>query len=249
MNSKFKIPDYLNKAMEFDEGYFDMPLIECGENLVSIKDTFRNEGIKVYFSRHKAGDQRKIYWVRKGLIEPLLSAARELAEKGFYLRFEFAYRTTEGQKRMYRVSVRRTVKKFPEFDRETQLKIAGIYSAWNFATSAHVGGAAVDVKLVSFNGEDVDMGAKYWDTSSNITSNSHEMPTVAVQNRRILLSAMEKSGFANYPFEYWHFSMGDRIAAHIQRKQYAIYGPVDFNPIDQSIRFLSDEEQQKRFEV
>ncbi|MEK6914663.1 MAG: hypothetical protein AABW83_03360 [Nanoarchaeota archaeon] len=35
---------------------------------------------------------------------------------------------------------------------------------------------------------------------------------------------MTKSGFTNYPGEWWHWSYGDRIWAHYNNKKYAIYG-------------------------
>lgn len=246
---KLKIPNYLKLAMRFDKTYFDIPVVENKELLVSIKSVISKNKLKVYFSKDKTGDKNKIYVVRKGLIEPLLIVINKLNEKGLTLRFEYAYRTLAGQKNMYMEFVKRIEKERPDLDRETQLSIAGIYGAWNFATAAHVGGAAVDITLVDMNGDDIDMGVRYLESGPKTTTKSKQISKLAQKNRQLLCKIMETSGFANYPFEYWHFSMGDKVAAKIQGKKFAIYGPVDFNPIDQSVRYLSNEEQQERFEV
>jgi D-alanyl-D-alanine dipeptidase len=233
--------------MRFDKTYFDIPVKESKEDFVSIKDIFTSEKMPVFFSKNKTGDKRKIYAVRSGLTKPLINVVKELNKQGLTLRFEYAYRTATGQKRVYLEMLRRTVKQYPKIDRETQLRIAGIYAAWNLATAAHVGGAAIDVLPVDINGKDIDMGAEYLESSSKTTTNSKLISKFARKNRRILLRVMKKYGFANYPYEYWHFCMGDKIATRVQNKKFAIYGPVIYQGINKPIKFLSEQEQQERF--
>lgn len=244
---KLKIPNYLKLAMQFDKTYFDVPVRENKELLVSVKSVISKNKLKVYFSKDKTGDKNKIYVVRKGLIEPLLKVINKLNEKELTLRFEYAYRTLVGQKKMYMEFVKRIQKEHPDLDREAQLSIAGIYGAWNFATAAHVGGAAVDITLVDMNGKDIDMGVRYLENGPKTTTKSKQISKFAQKNRQLLCKTMEASGFANYPFEYWHFSMGDKVAAKIQGKKFAIYGPVEYKPRNRSIRFLSEKEQKRRF--
>ena len=46
-------------------------------------------------------------------------------------------------------------------------------------------------------------------------------------NRRVLISAIEKAGFVNYPTEWWHWSYGDKYWAFVSGEDSAIYGPVE----------------------
>lgn len=45
----------------------------------------------------------------------------------------------------------------------------------------------------------------------------------AGQYRKIMSAVLEKVGFVNYPFEYWHWSYGDRYWAYHKKETHAIY--------------------------
>lgn len=47
-----------------------------------------------------------------------------------------------------------------------------------------------------------------------------------VKNRLILLRAMQRAGFVNYPTEWWHFSYGDKMWAAYCNKKTAVYDVV-----------------------
>ena len=44
------------------------------------------------------------------------------------------------------------------------------------------------------------------------------------ENRLLLLNAAIKAGLANYGFEWWHYSYGDKMDACVYKEPYAIYG-------------------------
>ena len=46
---------------------------------------------------------------------------------------------------------------------------------------------------------------------------------------KLLKEGMEKFGFINYPFEYWHYSIGDVCAAYLGGQDTAVFGPVEFD--------------------
>jgi D-alanyl-D-alanine dipeptidase len=52
------------------------------------------------------------------------------------------------------------------------------------------------------------------------------LPTEAAELRRALLEAMTGAGFVNYPYEWWHYSFGDRYWAYVTGAQEAIYGGI-----------------------
>jgi D-alanyl-D-alanine dipeptidase len=40
------------------------------------------------------------------------------------------------------------------------------------------------------------------------------------------LLAATQAGLINYPYEFWHFSFGDRYEAYWHHRDHAMYGPV-----------------------
>ena len=48
----------------------------------------------------------------------------------------------------------------------------------------------------------------------------------AHKNRKIMSTALTTVGFTNMPFEYWHWSYGDRYWAFLNHNPCALYGTV-----------------------
>ncbi|MGH3717857.1 MAG: M15 family metallopeptidase [Pseudonocardiaceae bacterium] len=56
---------------------------------------------------------------------------------------------------------------------------------------------------------------------------AHAKVTDTVRRRRRLLTrCLTEVGFINYPAEWWHFSMGDRLWAAYGRRPEARFGPL-----------------------
>jgi D-alanyl-D-alanine dipeptidase len=52
-------------------------------------------------------------------------------------------------------------------------------------------------------------------------------PNISIEakaNRALMIDALTKSGFVNYPTEWWHWSYGDRYWAYHTGHSSAIYG-------------------------
>ncbi|MBN1263467.1 MAG: D-alanyl-D-alanine carboxypeptidase family protein [Candidatus Pacebacteria bacterium] len=244
------LPAYLKEAIRFDEGYFSIPLAESREDFASIRESFSQRDLPVSFDQAPGLlNQPKIFWVRQSLIDPLLRAATQLKNKSLRLHFFSAYRPLEEQKKLFETSVRKTIQEFPQVDKETCLKIAGVYVACNPATAAHVSGAAVDVGLRTLSGNFLDLGANYLDSGPCVATDSSQISFRARENRNLLAEIMNSVGFVNYPFEFWHFCFGDRIATFIQKKPRAFFGSVVFDSQKGIIKFLTNKEQKKCFAV
>lgn len=249
-NSNFiEIPEHIQRAMSFDEGYFSVPLQESRDQFIYLPAFLKEHGVHATFDDHVAGGETKSYWVRSGLGKPLLNVADTLKKHNLFLHVEYAYRSFEQQKAIFEFYVEKTIKDYPQADKASILKMAGVYAACNPATAAHMGGAAIDVTLRDQHHQPVDLGAEYLDNSPQAETFASLLPKVIKARRKLLVSAMEAAGFANYPFEFWHFSYGDRIAAYIQHKPFAVYGPVKFAAQQGVTHFFSDEEQQRVFDV
>lgn len=71
--------------------------------------------------------------------------------------------------------------------------------------SNHEKGAAVDATLANTAGKYLDMGTDFDEFSPKAHSNSTDITDKQTENRAVLRSVMESSGFKQWPYEWWHF--------------------------------------------
>ena len=68
------------------------------------------------------------------------------------------------------------------------------------------------------------MGTAYRSRSLRIHTKSTEINAEQAHNRDILVSALKQMDFANYPYEWWHHSYGDRLWAAYKHHRKCFYG-------------------------
>lgn len=73
------------------------------------------------------------------------------------------------------------------------------------APSQHSCGTAVDVTLVTLNGEPVPMPTGFDDFTPQACSHYHHSDEEVAKNLKILQTAMRESGFHFLPAEWWHY--------------------------------------------
>lgn len=225
------ISPFIEEAIEFDKSYFKISVKECGEELVDVEKIIKEKNLNAVFnSVFTATGQKRLFLLRKSLVPKLMSAMKDLEEYKMIMRFEYLYRRLDDQKASFERSVRTFMQKYPKLDKKSILEIAGVFVAATPATAGHLSGASMDITLVDADLKPVDMGVPYIHPGPESTTFYPNISEVAKKNRKILFDVMEKNSFSNYPYEYWHFSMGDRIDARIKGKKFAIYGPVVYNP-------------------
>lgn len=100
----------------------------------------------------------------------------------------------------------------------------------------HTAGAAVDVLLVSPDGDVLDVGcpldASPEESGGRCYTDHPDVTGEALALRRELVRAMSGAGLVNYPTEWWHWSWGDRYWAMTTGAPHAVLGPVDrFSPV------------------
>ena len=71
----------------------------------------------------------------------------------------------------------------------------------------HTRGTAVDVTLITKEGQELLMPSAFDDFSENAHLNFMDAPQEAIQNRELLQHVMKKHGFVGLPTEWWHFDM------------------------------------------
>lgn len=94
---------------------------------------------------------------------------------------------------------------YPAVDRESL--IAEGYIA---RKSGHSTGYTIDLTLTDAKGMQIDMGTPFDFFDPLAYTASKAISKSAAANRRVLVDAMEKGGFANYSREWWHFSLRER---------------------------------------
>ena len=233
--------EVMERAARFMDDIRSYPVEECGESLGSLEEAVRDADVKVEFAESKiSGIHERIFYIRKGLLEPFLGAAREMNERGWMMRIEDAYRTLDIQRALARDRI--------VFDRVLKLLVwelrgaapsvqfmmhrLGVLTATSPKIGTHMSGSALDisVRLLDGGGE-VERGGPYVELSVATPMDSPFIPQRARKNRAAITDIMGRWGFVAYPFEFWHYSRGDAYDYYLGSRKGvpAPYGPVSFD--------------------
>jgi len=214
---------------KLDKVLLRIPVRESEEKMTDLKDAAAKSGAHIVF-RKSTPDMPKIYYLRQSVANALIAAAIEFNRIGVDLAVEEAYRQVSYQKEKFQTHVNKLLKEKKGLSINKVKKIANTYIAGIPLLAAHLAGAAVDIVLVDIDTKDtIDMGCPYHTLNDRAITDYPDIPDIARKNRRLLVEVMEKHGFKNYPYEYWHFSLGDVCWAHLNGIKSAIYGPVEYD--------------------
>lgn len=209
----------INKGLPREE-INKIPVHDTGEKLLEI---IENDKIKL-LKEHKFLSP----FLRETARDILYKAAENLPE-GYKLLVVTAYRPLWMQKKLWRNRLIQMAKKYP-------LKMIFLHKEWKKLVSrytappggsSHQYGGAVDVTIVSPNGERLDMGTTLTDFGERVNTHSDLITDTQKNNRKILYDVMTKAGFVNYPLEWWHYSYGDRMWAAYLKKTECFYGRIE----------------------
>jgi D-alanyl-D-alanine dipeptidase len=123
--------------------------------------------------------------------------------------------------------------KYPEWTAAQLLAETRILVADPRATvPPHTTGGAVDVEVLNTaTGRLVPMGAPANTEGERGHTYSQAITAAEQQNRLTLLRTMLEAGFANYAYEWWHFSYGDAIWALFYGQPAAHYSMITPNTL------------------
>ena len=224
-NLNFLRKKYNRESKEIDRKLIKLPLKGAGEDFVYLPDLAKKSKAKIVFDK----DEEYSAFLRKSVAESLIKAASDFNKKGFTLKVESAYRSLESQKRRFLKRVDAMKKRYPQKPKKELLELANVYTAGIPILAGHTAGAAVDVTLLDKIRKPLNFGVPYRYGDVESATVYPYLPKQVIQNRRILLSGMEEFGFTNYPYEYWHFSIGDVYAAYFKGEKSAKFGPVEYD--------------------
>jgi D-alanyl-D-alanine dipeptidase len=207
-----------------DPKIWAMEVKECHEPLVNLKD------LNFKISLNRSGFYPGYTKVRKTVADKLLAAAHYLPD-GIAFYFSEGHRPISLQRQMYTEYYNQLSQANPSWDESTLKHETVKFVAPPEDVPPHSTGGAIDITLVDANGHELDMGAILDETpdkneNRNFTA-ARNIPESAIANRQILIHALTRVGFVNYPAEWWHWSYGDKYWAYHARQTHAIYGSVE----------------------
>jgi len=210
-----------------------VPIIECGEPLVDIK---HNPELQ-YGPPPECSLTAPYYTkIRRRVFEKLCLAQKDLP-KGWHFRLYEGFRSLQVQQILFEQEYKRVMRVQPDkthefyFRQTTSLVSPVINLDGTKNIPAHNTGGAIDIEIITEEGELIDMGmtaADWIHVDPEICATAcTKVSGKAQRNRQLLLTIMQAQGFVNYPTEWWHFSYGDRYWAYYQPIQKAIYGSAE----------------------
>lgn len=154
-------------------------------------------------------------------------ASRSLPE-GYLLGVIDAWRPFDRQQRIYDFVWNCAKEVFPD---RNDIALRRTVCRWVAPTDqkappGHCTGAAVDVWLVTPEGEDIDVASPHGRFGGAPTY-SYGLTEEAQMNRTILIDAMLGAGFSNCRDEWWHYSWGDAGWAVRMDEKECCYGRID----------------------
>lgn len=82
--------------------------------------------------------------------------------------------------------------------------------------SGHNRGIAIDLTIINLrSGKELDMGTGYDDFTDTAHHNFTNLPTLVLENRKLLRDLMLKEGFVLFETEWWHYSLPDPERYHL----------------------------------
>ncbi len=140
------------------------------------------------FLKEKVYDCAECY-TRVKTAKALMAANEEFKKAGVKIKFYDCYRPNSVQYKMWKLVPN------PQ------------YVANPVKGSIHNKGGAVDITLVTLDGEELDMGTDFDFFGKRAYHDNFDLPKEILENRKLLKETMEKHGFWSTRTEWWHYNL------------------------------------------
>ncbi|WP_416966595.1 M15 family metallopeptidase [Streptomyces sp. 4F14] len=198
----------------------EIPVRDCAEPLVDVRAALRTDP-------RKADATGAWAHLRESVLARLLTAQQHLPD-GLRLLFVEGYRPPALQREYFEEYAAELRTANPDWS-PTRVRTAASRYVSPPDIAPHSAGAAVDLTLVTPDGEELDMGtpmnASPEASGGACYTHAPDITPAARENRRVLGEALGAGGLVNYPTEWWHWSYGDRYWALATGARAALYGP------------------------
>lgn len=231
----------MDEAYAFMLAIIRQPVQECGEPLCPLREAAAEADVEVAFSDAPFGaGMTRQFFLRQGLIPAFLAAARDLNGRGLILKVEDAFRDRRMQKSLAtKPGLAEKLADRLAWECGSRTPDAAFITRRLAAliahcpkTGTHMSASAIDMSVLQRdNGAELNRGALYLEMSELTPMDSPFVAESCRINRKSITALMRKHGFAEYPFEFWHYCAGDAIAALVSGTAGPVrYGPVDWDP-------------------
>ncbi|MFG2827963.1 nitrilase-related carbon-nitrogen hydrolase [Streptomyces sp. NPDC048434] len=204
-----------------------VPVRECGEPLRDV----RTAAPELLVAEHRYDARGAFAQLREGVLQRLLAAQKALPD-GLRLRIVEGYRPPGLQRRYFEEYTDELRASHPGWEAGRIHRAASRYVSPP-EIAPHSAGGAVDLTLVTAEGQEVDMGtpinASPEESNGACYTGAPDLTPAARTNRRVLNTALTAAGLVNYPTEWWHWSYGDRYWALATGADHALYGPKELD--------------------
>ena len=199
-----------------------IPVAECGEPLVDVRG-----GGALRVDARRDDPEGAFAHLRADVLARLLDAQDRLPA-GLRLLFVEGYRPPALQRTYFEGYAAQLRAANPGWPADKLRDAASRYVSPP-EIAPHSAGAAVDLTLVTEDGQEVDMGTRInadpEESGGACYTDAPGLTAGARANRAVLSAALTAAGLVNYPTEWWHWSYGDRYWALATGAPAALYGP------------------------
>ena len=206
-----------------DERITGLQVEECGDRLVDLRDV---EAIRL---DSRLADADGAYAHLRAALADRLVAAQSLLPRGLRLLVVEGYRPPALQEQYFAEYAAELRRANPHWPAPHVHRQASRYTSPP-GVAPHVAGAAVDLTLCTYAGDELPMGtavnASPEDSDGACITAATNISPGEAGNRRILARALTAVGLVNYPTEWWHWSFGDRYWAFCTGAPAARYGAL-----------------------
>jgi len=152
-----------------------------------------------------------------------------LREREFRLKIVYGYRHPIVQERYFNELREKLAVSNPALSGDTLDALVHNFVAVPLV-AGHPTGGAIDVTLITKEGDEVDMATRIADfgDSEKIKTFAENISERQNANRLVLRDALLNGGFAPFNGEWWHFSYGDREWAFYYGEPESLYSPIEF---------------------
>ena len=208
-----------------DSKVLQTPIQENDDPLVDIRDY---QEILVDTRKSKASDPH--FKLRKSVVTKLLETTKYLPQ-GILLLVIEGHRPLTLQTQYFDEYSKELSNLHSDWDKRRIYDEASKYIAPPEIIPPHSTGGAVDLTLADKNGKELNMGTRLnadpEESNNACFTLATNISNLARENRQLLINTMLKSGFVNYPTEWWHWSYGDRYWAYHTKTPFAFFGSVE----------------------
>lgn len=207
-----------------DPKVLEIPIQENNDPLVDIRDF-----TEILVDARESEVSNSYFMLRKSVVDLLLSATKYLPRDICFLIVE-GHRSLSLQKRYFKEYLKKLKIIYPSWNKEQIYKEVSKFVAPPKFTPPHSTGGAIDLTLATSIDNELDMGtslsASPEESDNGCFTSAENISDLAKENRRLLVDAMSKVGFVNYPTEWWHWSYGDRYWAHQVGNPFALFNSI-----------------------